>query len=48
MSLNDMRIKESKLKFLIETEREKEGYIRSVKSLLKNWAKECMEFLQML
>ena len=36
MSLNDMRIKESKLKFLIETEKEKEGYIRSVKSLLKD------------
>ena len=35
-SLNDMRIKESKLKFLIETEKEKEGYIRSVKSLLKD------------
>ena len=32
----DMRIKESRLKFLIETEREKEGYIRSVKSLLKD------------
>ena len=31
-----MRIKESKLKFLIETEKEKEGYIRSVKSLLKD------------
>ena len=36
MSLNDMRIKESKLKFLIETEKEKEGYIRSVKALLKD------------
>ncbi len=33
---NDMRIKESKLKFLIETEKEKEGYIKSVKSLLKD------------
>ncbi len=33
---NEMRIKESKLKFLIETEKEKEGYIRSVKSLLKD------------
>ena len=31
-----MRIKESKLKFLIETEREKEGYIKSVKQLLLN------------
>ncbi len=33
---NEMRMKESKLKFLIETEKEKEGYIRSVKSLLKD------------
>ena len=33
---NDVRIKESKLKFLIETEKEKEGYIKSVKSLLKD------------
>ena len=33
---NDMRIKESKLKFLVETEKEKEGYIKSVKSLLKD------------
>ena len=33
---SDMRVKESKLKFLIETEREKEGYIKSVKSLLKD------------
>lgn len=32
--LNDMRIKESRQKFLIETEKEKEGYIKSVKSLL--------------
>ena len=32
----EMRIKESKLKFLIETEKEKEGYIKSVKSLLKD------------
>ena len=31
-----MRVKESKLKFLIETEKEKEGYIKSVKSLLKD------------
>ena len=29
-------MKESKLKFLIETEKEKEGYIKSVKSLLKD------------
>lgn len=33
---SDMRIKESKLKFLIETEKEKEGYIKSVKSLLQD------------
>ena len=33
--LNEIRIKDSKLKFLIETEREKEGYIKSVKDLLK-------------
>ena len=33
---NDVRIKESKLKFLVETEKEKEGYIKSVKSLLKD------------
>ena len=33
---NEMRLKESKLKFLIETEKEKEGYIKSVKSLLKD------------
>lgn len=33
---NEMRIKESKLKFLMETEKEKEGYIKSVKSLLKD------------
>ena len=31
---SEMRIKESKLKFLIETEKEKEGYIKSVKDLL--------------
>lgn len=33
---SEMRIKESKLRFLIETEKEKEGYIKSVKSLLKD------------
>ena len=33
---SEMRIKESRLKFLIETEKEKEGYIKSVKSLLKD------------
>ncbi|MBQ9297551.1 MAG: chromosome segregation protein SMC [Clostridia bacterium] len=31
----DLRVKESKLKFLIETEREKEGYSKSIKSILK-------------
>lgn len=36
MLSSEMRIKESKLKFLIETEKEKEGYIKSVKSLLKD------------
>ena len=33
---SEMRIKESRLKFLIETEKEKEGYIKSVKNLLKD------------
>ena len=33
---SEKRIKESRLKFLQETEREKEGYIKSVKSLLKD------------
>ena len=33
---SEMRIKESRLKFLIETEKEKEGYIKSVKALLKD------------
>ena len=33
---SEIRIKESRLKFLIETEKEKEGYIKSVKSLLKD------------
>ena len=32
---NEMRIKDSRLKFLIETEKEKEGYTKSVKELLK-------------
>ena len=32
----ELRIKDSRLKFLIETEKEKEGYIKSVKSLLKD------------
>ena len=33
---SDIRIKESRLKFLIETEKEKEGYVKSVKELLKD------------
>ena len=33
---SEMRIKEAKLKFLKETEKEKEGYIKSVKELLKD------------
>ena len=33
---NEMRMKESRQKFLIETEKEKEGYVKSVKSLLKD------------
>lgn len=33
---NELRMKETRQKFLIETEREKEGYIKSVKSLLKD------------
>ena len=32
---NEYRIKESRLKFLVETEKEKEGYNKGVKSLLK-------------
>ena len=32
----ELRIKDSRLKFLVETEKEKEGYIKSVKSLLKD------------
>ena len=34
------RMKDSRLKFLIETEKEKEGYIRSVKSLLTDCEKD--------
>ncbi len=33
---SEMNVKESKLKFLKETEKEKEGYFKSVKSLLKD------------
>ena len=35
-SQSEIRVKESKLRFLIETEKDKEGYIKSVKSLLKD------------
>lgn len=37
---SEIRIKDSRLKFLIETERDKEGYIRSVKSILKDCEKD--------
>ena len=37
---SEYRIKESRLKFLRETEREKEGYIRSVKNLLLDCEKD--------
>ena len=33
---SDYRLKDSRLKFLIETENEKEGYINSVKAILKD------------
>ena len=36
MLQNEARMKETRLKFLIETEKEKEGYIKSVKNLLKD------------
>ena len=36
----ESRMKDSRLKFLIETEKEKEGYIRSVKSLLIDCEKD--------
>ncbi len=36
---NEMRMKETRHKFLVETEREKEGYIKSVKSLLQDCEK---------
>ena len=37
---SEYRIKESKLKFLVETEKEKEGYGRSVKALLQDIEKD--------
>ena len=44
VSLNNLnyeqRMKDSRLKFLLETEKEKEGYTRSVKSLLVNCEKD--------
>ena len=36
----ELRMKDSRLKFLQETEKEKEGYIKSVKALLKDTEKE--------
>ncbi len=36
---SEKRIKESRLKFLIETEKEKEGYLKSVKALLNDCEK---------
>ena len=36
----DARMKDSRLKFLIETEKEKEGYLRSVKTLLVDCEKD--------
>ncbi len=36
---SEYRIKESRYKFLVETEKEKEGYTRSVKALLENTEK---------
>ena len=38
--LSESRIKDSRLKFLIETEKEKEGYTKSVKSLLLDCEKD--------
>ncbi len=37
---DEMRMKDSRLKFLIETEKEKEGYIKSVKTLLNDCEKD--------
>ena len=36
---NEIRMKESRYKFLLETEKEKEGYIKSVKALLQDCEK---------
>ena len=37
---SEMRMKDSRLRFLIETEKEKEGYIRSVKAILQDCEKD--------
>ena len=37
---SEIRMKDSRLKFLIETEKEKEGYIRSVKAILQDCEKD--------
>lgn len=37
---SEIRMKDSRMKFLIETEKEKEGYIRSVKSILQDCEKD--------
>ena len=37
---SEVRIKDSRLKFLIETEKEKEGYVKSVRSILKDCEKD--------
>ena len=38
----ELRMKDSRLKFLIETEKEKEGYIKSVKALLKDCERDTL------
>ena len=37
---SEIRMKDSRMKFLIETEKEKEGYIKSVKSILQDCEKD--------
>lgn len=39
---SEIRMKDSRMKFLIETEKEKEGYIRSVKSILQDCEKDLL------
>ena len=41
-TLYDMRMKEARYKFLVETEKEKEGYTKSVKSLLLECEKDSL------